>query len=470
MVSAWRRVWRWFAASFAVVVILMALAIGGLRLFLSQTPEYAAEIEVWAKKNLELDVNIGGIDARWGFAGPEISFVETTIKQAEDLSVHAKRGRVTVDVLPLLRGNIVPRRLILEDTDVVIRRSESGTISIAGRDLLESRQTNNSAWTQGIPSGVFELRNATISYTDLKNDDAYVFKNVDLRFTSEDDLLSLNGNIGLPQPLGETITFSIDTSDKDKPDLPWRLHVEGNNLDLTSWTLLSPWSGLGISSGTANASLSAAFAGDRLELANAKFGVRDLGLVHAGKSRVYEQISGQFDWDRQAQGWRVTAKDFLLQTEGRSWEPVGLGLEITTSEDDLSQIIYANADYLNLGDLLPLVRLMPDSPTGDALQVYAPRGEVRDVLFSASRRQGEWSSYSLRSEFENLGFEAHEKLPGVDNLSGAVRMDSSGGNLQINSTEARVNIPQGISFALAFRCGFGWSELEKNLQRGDGSE
>ncbi|MEM7284541.1 MAG: hypothetical protein AAF438_23325, partial [Pseudomonadota bacterium] len=213
MVSAWRRVWRWLAASFAVVVILMALAIGGLRLFLSQTPEYAAEIEVWAKQNLDLDVSIGGIDARWGFAGPEISFVETTIQQAEDLSVHAKRGRVAVDVLPLLRGNIVPDRLILEDTNVTIRRSESGAISIAGRNLLESSQTNNSAWTQSLPSGVFELRNATINYTDLKNDDAYVFKNVDLRFTSEDDLLSLNGSIGLPQPLGETITFSIDTSD-----------------------------------------------------------------------------------------------------------------------------------------------------------------------------------------------------------------------------------------------------------------
>lgn len=442
MVSIWRRAWRWLAASFAVVVILMALAIGGLRLFLSQTPEYSGEIETWAKQNLDLDLEIGSIDARWGFAGPEISFLNTTIKQDDNLSIRAERGRVAVGVLPLLRGDIVPNRLVLEDSQVEIKRSSSGSISIAGRDLLENSGTGTAAWAETLPSGVFELQNATINYTDLKNDAAYVFKNVSLRFTSEDEVLSLKGTIGLPQPLGDTITFAVDTSDKNRASLPWRLHVQGSNLDLSSWTMLSPWADLGISSGSVDAELSAAFAGDRLELANADFQVTSLTLVEGGENRSYQELSGEFDWDRQAEGWRITARDLTLSTEGRRWEPVGLSFELTTSDDDLTQIIYANADYLNVGDLLPLLRLIPQVGVAPWLDGFQPEGEVSDVLFSASRRGGEWTSYSLRSEFTKFGFRPAESIPGVKNLSGAVRMDSSGGNLQIESNGVVVDLPK----------------------------
>ena len=442
MVSIWRRAWRWLAASFAVVVILMALAIGGLRLFLSQTPEYAGEIELWAKQNLDLDVEIGSIDARWGFAGPEISFLETTIEQDDSLAVRAERGRVSVGVLPLLRGDIVPNRLVLEDTTVDINRNESGAISIGGKDVLENSATGSGLLADTLPAGVFELKNATINYTDLKNDEAYVFKNVSLRFTSEDDLLSLKGTIGLPQPLGDTIAFEIDASDWGRANLPWRLHVQGSNLDLSSWTMLSPWADLGISSGTADADLSAAFAGDRLELAHAEFRVGDLTLVQGGKSRAYQEIRGEFDWDRQAEGWRITGRDLTLSTEGRRWDPVGLSFELTTSDDDLTQIIYANADYLNVGDLLPLMRLVPQAAEVPLLDTFQPTGEVSDVLFSASRRDGEWTSYSLRSEFDQLSFKAGGKIPGVENLTGAVRMDSSGGNLQFDSNSVVVDIPK----------------------------
>ena len=449
MVTVWRRVWRWLAATFAVVVILMALVVGAFRLFLSQTPEYAAQIESWAGDVLGLDVSIGSIDARWGFAGPEISFLNTVLSQDGKTLVQARRGRVAVRVLPLLRGEVTPSRVILEDTRIDIKRNQDGGLFVAGQDVLSTGQDSND-WDATLPQGVFELRDATISYTDVKRNETYVFKDVALRLNNESNVISLKGGIGLPEPLGDSVTFAIDTNDKLKDKKRWRLHVDAENIDLSSWMMLGQWNHLGIASGYANANLSAAFVGDRVELANGSFSLTNLELSQGEGSAFYDAVGGELDWDRQAQGWRISVRDFQIQRGARIWDPVSMSLDLTSSDQDLNQVIYANADYLNLNDLVPLLSRIPMEELREGLIGFSPNGEVRDVLFNASRRDGNWGAFTLRSEFQNLGTRAVGKIPGLSGLAGTVRMDRSGGNLQLASSQVVVNMPKVFRGPLKF--------------------
>jgi hypothetical protein len=58
----------------AALVIVLAIAVGIFRLMLPQLPEYQEEIKGWASAAIGMQVEFSGMNARWRFSGPELSF------------------------------------------------------------------------------------------------------------------------------------------------------------------------------------------------------------------------------------------------------------------------------------------------------------------------------------------------------------------------------------------------------------
>ena len=69
-----RRLTKYIAYLAAVIVILLAIAVGLFRLFLPRVPEYQDEIKGWASAAIGMQVEFSGMDARWGLSAPELQF------------------------------------------------------------------------------------------------------------------------------------------------------------------------------------------------------------------------------------------------------------------------------------------------------------------------------------------------------------------------------------------------------------
>jgi uncharacterized protein YhdP len=65
-----RRVVRWLAAIGGTLVVVLALALGTLRVLLTHVPDYRDQIQAWVNETTHLDVRFRELDARWRFFGP----------------------------------------------------------------------------------------------------------------------------------------------------------------------------------------------------------------------------------------------------------------------------------------------------------------------------------------------------------------------------------------------------------------
>ena len=120
-----RRIWKWSAATFAVVVILLAVAVGLFRLLLPLAPGYHEQIETWASSAVGYPVRLTDIDARWRVGGPELAFTKIEVLSADRSRVmfSSESGSVGVSVLKLVRErSAVPDRIILDRADLRIVR------------------------------------------------------------------------------------------------------------------------------------------------------------------------------------------------------------------------------------------------------------------------------------------------------------------------------------------------------------
>jgi len=142
-VGFWRWVWRITAATFATVVVLLALGVGLFRVLVPMFPDYQQRIEAAATKALGHPIAFSGVDARWRLRGPELVFNDVRLRSAEtnQVMLSAGRCRVVLDVWSLIKGDALrPAAVELSDTSVQLDRDVAGEWSVQGESLAQWRR------------------------------------------------------------------------------------------------------------------------------------------------------------------------------------------------------------------------------------------------------------------------------------------------------------------------------------------
>lgn len=120
---------RIFGYSAATLIVLLAVLVGLFRLFLPRLPEYQEEIKVWASNAIGMQVEFSGMNARWGFSGPELEFYDAELIRPDNRkrAVAADRVGIGVSVSSLVFDRaFVVDRVSIRDTSIEIRQLESG--------------------------------------------------------------------------------------------------------------------------------------------------------------------------------------------------------------------------------------------------------------------------------------------------------------------------------------------------------
>lgn len=468
MSSVFRKIWRWSASIVAGLVIVLAMAVGAFRLFLPQLPEYQAQIETWATQALGRPLKIGNIDARLSLEGPLIVFRDTVVLAPDGVTpvVNANSISVVISMMDLLfEQELAVSSVRIEGILLEVEQLEDGRFYVLNRVLpAEPRDADEPGTGNAtlMPNGRYEIRNATIRLSSARRPGQPLeFQQATLDVDKTNRELSLGININLPGNLGSSLRITANTENLDagpgKQD--WQILFQARGLDLAGWKSVLPDTIDVPSEGRGDATVWAALGSQGIEN-----GIVDLdlhGLVLSdpnpnpdsdpdpGSGATFQHLAGKFEWVKQPDNWQFKLLDLSVERGGRIWNADAIRLEVARDNGD-GRLLYMTADRIHLDDVQPFLPWVPDETLRDRLIALDAKGVVSDLNVQFASQGDGGSDYSLRARLSGAGISAMDTLPGVRGITGRVKANEDGGELELASVGMAVDFPKVFKGPLTF--------------------
>lgn len=440
-----RKLAKYLAYFAAGIVILLAVAVGLFRLLLPRLPEYQEEIKQWARGAIGTEVEFTGMNARWRFSGPEVNFYNAELMRPDGPGVllSVDELSVGVDLMRLLvERELVVDRVLINDMSIDVRQDEDGHWFVQGMPL------------DGLlPEGGGTAVNVIAQDIELdfwpRGTEQAVRLIIDrLRITRDDVQLDIAATVELPGDLGERIDASANQRLADAVDGRWQFFVEGRKLELAGLSRFQPAEFPSVTAGRADMSLWLELASNGLRSASANLVVEDLTVDDAAVDTPIG-LQGRFEFSSDGGGWLLAADNFRLQKISGEWPDSFVRADVTTDATGSITAVDLNASFVFLDNLKLLGPWLPDAQRS-MLERLGPTGMLHDLELRLSNLQADERAVDLSVELEEAGLRPIEKFPGVAGFSGQVRADRTGGLIEIDSRDLRVELPAFLLRSIDF--------------------
>jgi uncharacterized protein (TIGR02099 family) len=490
-----RRLWRLGAGVLAAVVILLAVAIGLVRLALVQVPEYRDQIEAWAGEALGWPVEIGTMDARLGWRGPEFRFTDARVmtRDGEQTLVVTRGGSMQLDLGSLLRGQPRPGAVSLAGVSLRVERTMSGGWRLLGEDgpVLHEGEQDMAGRAGGLPgftewpAGLLRLEDVDVEVEDLRKGlDPWLFRVRDLELRLGSGQLSVAASGNLPAALGADLSLSVLVTSLDERGRPrdWTAGVSFHALDLQALGEAIGRADLP-AGGLLDGNLSAAADATGLRRVAGDLLARGLGLPSAGGALSppgdeanpeavlrapdlpYERLGAKFEWTRSVLGWEAQLRDLEVARNGRGW--LSRAVALVFEKEGADRRLEVRADRVDLEDLLPAAPWLPPRARDIAIPL-APAGTVRNLEMHLDYTADgtRLPEMYLDAQFERLAVAPLGRWPGLQDVSGSINGDTYGGAASLAHASA-VSLPwmfrESLRLAHA-RAAVEWSRDEAGVR------
>lgn len=485
-----RRLWRIAAGLLATLVVLLAVAVGLVRLALVQVPEYQAQIESWASDALGWPVEISSMDARLGWGGPQLRFTNARVltRDGRFTLVHAAAGSMQVDTWSLLRGQPRPGAVSFSGVALRVERNVDGRWGLLGADgpLLPERAPDTDTvipQLRDLPAGDLVLNDVTLEFEDLRHGRGpWSFRVDDLELHLAGGELAISASGALPGELGGQMALSAVLSKQDDRGRPsdWTAGVSFSALNLPAVAAaLGRPERLPVR-GVLDGSLSLAAIAGQLERVAGELLARDLlprpgvpqdELAIAGEPVVrgveipFERLAAKLEWQRNAGGWELDLGELEVERGSRRWRSsVGVIYDVEASVRRLE----ARADHLQLEDLALAAPWLPEA-AHLLVDELAPVGSVRnlELHFDLPDDEARRPEIYLAATFQEVSIAPRGRWPGVRNLSGRIAGDLFGGSATLDAPGSGFDLPWMFREPLAFtalKTAVAWSRSEEGLE------
>lgn len=455
-------------AGFALITIVLALRYW----FLPNIENYRDSIAQTASRAAGQRITIGKIAADWDGLRPRLALGDVQVfDQAGRSALVLNRVATTLSWLTLTTGQVRLHLLEFEQPNLSILRDPQGVIYVAGVALSQQNTgTDFADWL--LNQRHIIVRDATIQWQDEKlAAPQLVLKSVTLRFDNNGHhhhfSLQATPPAVLAAPLevnGDFTGYGLDPDDLSK----WQgtMSAQLNYADIAAWRIWLPYP-IEMRNGTGALRVSLTLRDAHIQEATA-----DVYLSKV-KTRLrpdlpemnLTELRGRLGWKTLNRGFEFSGVKLSLSTQGGiSLKPADFTVRLYPGNDQepLSGEIEANAF-----DLLPLAVLADHLPLPQELRQqlvnFSPRGSVYDMALKWSGNLPVPSQYSVKGRFVNLAMNAREQWPGFSGISGAVEGNERGGQITLDTKNARVVMPKVFEEALKFdslNVRLGWTVRE----------
>ncbi len=493
MTSLRRKLWKWIAGTFAVLVILLGLGLGLFRIALEQVPDYRAQIQAFISEQSGLDIAFSSIDARWRFYGPELVFENAVVgaPNGGKTLVTARRGSVALDIwASLASGRLTTGRFWLDAPQLFLVRTAEGRIELVGQDELPER-TQPFRFDE-LPTGRFSISDARITFRDLATGRGpWTFARVGLTLARGADSMRLEGTVELPSALGRQLEFSARSSGQldDPEDLHWDFAVASSDLALAGLGDLLPDTWLLPATGNGSFKVAGVLKGLNVEALNGTVSLAGIQLplptwtmplpgpdplvIRVGDAETagtgvtaavpvavaapggatahvaYDLVRTAFNMQHTGDGgWHLVLDGLQLVRPGVRWDPSRLELDIDGPlAGPLS--LRGTAGFVSLDGVWPLLAWLPERDETARLRALAAAGRVRDFSFSFKQgTEASPSTYSFAGKLDAVTFAPVTNAPGMAGLSGQFVATDRSGKLDLAARNFQITLPRLFREAL----------------------
>lgn len=450
-----RKVWAWAWGIVALGLIATAVLLTLLRLALPFLGEYRAEVEQRVGDYLDMPVSIGHLDVEWHGLGPRLRLADLRIegRPPDGGDLRFREAYLDLALAPQAEG--LPFRIggvSLMEVEIEAVLDADGRVSFLGFTFDPASRRAAAATaartvvSEALPAAVADALDRLSGVGRLALLDASlvlqrpggrrtVVPDIDLHLRNEGTRHQAAVSVTLPPEFGERLRVVLDVSGPAGAYRDWQgaVYLEGRDLALGAWSGLSPRAPV-TARGRLDVSAWADWSAGRIRgvLADARAAGLTLEVPADGRSVSFRRMTGRFAWNReQAGGWTLDVGGLHLERGGRAWPETGFSIARDGDEWRL------DADHARIEDVAALARVLPRAPAERLVQL-APRGTVRGLHAAGTGTD----DFALRGTFEDLGWSAHARVPGVAGLDGRGRLDAAGGTLELATAGAAIDAPR----------------------------
>ena len=450
--SHWgRRLWRWSAALFALLVILLATLVGLIRLASPLVPGYRAEVEQWASTAIHHPVQIRSMGAEWGWHGPEVALVGVRILSHDRTRVVVSADEVNLglSLWSLLHGSLPrPNRIVLVGPQVEVHRDAEGVFTIAG--LEGTPQHAPTDWRASLrevfsQSATLVVSKGRLTYVEAGEPHPLLFQGIDIQLDNAADNHDIAGDVQLPADFGRSLGFELKVKGEgiDTQQWDWQSRLTGTGLQLPR--LMRYWKEYDGRFARGNADLDARVQVSHgvLQAVTVETDANDVvpvpGTSAATAAAVFKSISGKVSWTRDDRGWKVTGSHVQLARGTLVWPKTDFTLEYATATGGTTWS--GSAGFLRLQDLVALAAWLPSDLSKDLprLAAFAPTGDIATAAFKLRMNGDTPGDWAAKTRFQDLGVKRAEGWPGFSGMDGSLDMDQTGGNVTLATQDANVD-------------------------------
>jgi len=443
-----RTIWKWSAAVFGSLVLLLAVAVVGLRLWLEHSPELGPEIVARVQRLTGLEFSFARLDVRLGLYGPELVFrdARVTVPGQHDALVVARAGRVGFDLWRSLRtGRLASGRVVLDGARIYVYLTAAGA-ELRGQGALSPAEGGAHLSLGELPVGHVRIEDATVWAQDLRRESRpWRLDRVGLDLERDPEALRLSGRVHLPDALGAHLDVEAEfQGDPGALDaLAWQARVELKSASLAGWTALLPqWPWLPVG-GRGDLAVSAAGRGTGLARLEARFDLKNVATpaVAGASAGRLAALAGVVSVTHDGAHWSARGRDLTIDPGRDAWRRGEFDLA-TDWADGALRGAALRSPAIRLEGLAALVSLLPDCTLREAGGAFAPRGALTlvDLRVARGAARGEWRiEGGLR--FTGLGFGPWRSVPGLSGLDGDLLAQGASGRVHLRADRFALALP-----------------------------
>jgi len=443
-----RTIWKWSAAVFGGLVVLLAVGVGALRLWLEHSPQLGPELVARVQRLTGLEFSFARLDVRLGLYGPELVFrdARVTVPGQKDALVTASAGRVGFDLWRSLRtARLASGRVVLDGARVYVYLTDAG-VELRGQGALTPAEGGAHLALGDLPVGHVRIEDATVWLQDVRRAGrTWRVERVALDLERDPRALRLAGRVRLPDALGQRLDLEASLAgDLGAPEaLDWRAQVELKGALLGGWRALLPqfpWLPAG---GQGDLGLSAAGRGTAVAALEARLDLHEVvtaAPAGAAPARLVA-LAGDVRVRHEGGRWTVAGSNLTVDPGRDAWRHGEFELAVDAADGALGGVAL-RSPAIRLEGLAVLVALLPEGTLREAGSALSPRGALTLVDLKAVRgaAAGEWRiDGGLR--FTGLGFGPWRSVPGLGALDGDLVAAGASGRVQLRSERFTLALP-----------------------------
>ncbi len=441
----------------AEIIIVLAILLSLSRLVLPFANEFREVMAGQIEKIIHHPVVIGHVEADWAGFKPLIKLRNVKIGADASGAPLAVFEMIRLKINPwlsLARGALVPDRLILRGSVVEIVRGKDGRLLFRGFEPPGMHSQRRFGSLEDLAGLTLALRDIRVKWDDqaLARKFRFVARKLDMVIGAAS--VDLDAHLNLPFGQGENLRLVARARGPLNDVFSWRneFYLKGSSVDVRANPLGWPAGWAMLANGRLNFEIWGSWKPEGTVEALGEIAAYGLRIADADlrKELAVREVSSRFHLSGTARQWRLDLDRLGVKTGRERWPVRAASLAWRAGE---RPSIEGFIDRLDMGELAMLADRMPGLAARyrELAIRLRPEGRVRDLRFRVADEGAKGRRYMLAAAFEQLGWRAFRRWPGIQQLSGNVRLDENGGEARLRGRALMLDLPKLLGHGLALK-------------------